>query len=105
MESFPSCGNNVVFLWKLSGAFLGLSGAADAAWMAYARGAHTLSPLERKATEQWQAPRKKQDWRSIGSWFIYSSSNGVCSTALNFWESSNMETAVIKMLIVLLKCL
>lgn len=69
MESFPPCGNNLFFLWKLSGAFLGLSSAADAAWMAHALGAHTLNPLERKKEdkEQWQAKRKKQDWRSIGS--------------------------------------
>lgn len=31
MESFPSCGNNLFFLRKLTGAFLGLSSAADAA--------------------------------------------------------------------------
>lgn len=61
MESFPSCGNNLLFLWKLSGAFLGLSSAADAAWMAYTLGAHTLNPLERKQEDrkQWQRKRKK----------------------------------------------
>lgn len=32
--------------------------------------------------------------------FIYSSSNGVCSTILNCCAASNMETVVIKMLIV-----
>lgn len=63
MESFPSCGNNLCFLWKLRGAFLGFSSTADVTWMAYApRGAHALDPMERSRRQEAVAGRRaKQD--------------------------------------------
>lgn len=66
--TFSLCGKNSFLLWKLSGAFLGLSSAADAAWMAQALGAHT-EPFgkEQEDQEQWQAKRKKWDRHFTGS--------------------------------------
>ena len=60
LESFPPCGNHFSFLRRLSGAFLGLSSVADAAWIHFFPGSsHTEAFGKGAGRQAWGGSRGK----------------------------------------------